>query len=499
MSAYGRTVAVAVSVVCATLAGSVHVPNASAVTASNVRCSGCVGTTDIATGGVRNADIYASAVTGSKIAASAVGASDIATAAVGGDEIATNAVGAAEIAADAVTTAEILNGTIAVEDLAFDPATQAELDAAVADPRASYSDTAIVSSGDVGDFGSLAIGLDGLGIVAYFAGSPQNDLQVAHCSDLGCTTATVVVLDSAGDVGRNAALAIGADGLPVISYRDETGPALKVIHCVDRACTGANAPTTVDATNDAGRSTSMVIGVDGLPIVAYEQINVTGDLAVVHCTNASCSTHDAPSVLNDGGNYVADDYTDIAVGADGVPIIAYRDSTTGSAMAVHCADPVCSAFDAPEVVQTGSNFGVDISMAIGPDGKPVLAYKEANGINDLWIAHCTDTTCTAATTSMVDPNNVGSGTSTAFTTDGYAIVSYYSYSATGDMKFAHCSNTTCSAFNTSVVSGSTAFGISSSIAIGVDGLPLIAHYDVGSGDQRVVHCTNNFCLPYVQP
>ena len=42
--------------------------------------------------------------------------------------------------------------------------------------------------------------------------------------------------DPANHVGKHISIAIGADGLPVISYYDFTARALKVIKCFKPAC-----------------------------------------------------------------------------------------------------------------------------------------------------------------------------------------------------------------------------------------------------------------------
>jgi hypothetical protein len=47
-------------------------------------------------------------------------------------------------------------------------------------------------------------------------------------------------------VGYDTAIAVGSDGLPVISYRDVTAGALKVAKCANGACTGTATITTVD-------------------------------------------------------------------------------------------------------------------------------------------------------------------------------------------------------------------------------------------------------------
>src|SRR5262245_37853491 len=103
--------------------------------------------------------------------------------------------------------------------------------------------------------GTLAVGADGLGLISYYD-DVNLDLKVAHCSDAACTSATVTVLDSAGDVGLQSAIAIGADGLGLIAYRDRTQEDLKVAHCSDLACSSA-AVRVLDALNIAGTGPSV--------------------------------------------------------------------------------------------------------------------------------------------------------------------------------------------------------------------------------------------------
>jgi len=87
----------------------------------------------------------------------------------------------------------------------------------------------------VGRYTSLTIGADGLGLISYRDDSNQ-DLKVAHCSDVQCTSATFTALDTAGDVGLRTSITIGADGLGLISYFLNTDFDLKVAHCSNVFC-----------------------------------------------------------------------------------------------------------------------------------------------------------------------------------------------------------------------------------------------------------------------
>ena len=72
---------------------------------------------------------------------------------------------------------------------------------------------------------SITIGADGLGLISY-AGA---GIDVAHCSDITCSSATTATLDIVPVAGTS--ITVGGDGLGLISYRDESAADLKVAHC----------------------------------------------------------------------------------------------------------------------------------------------------------------------------------------------------------------------------------------------------------------------------
>jgi hypothetical protein len=69
--------------------------------------------------------------------------------------------------------------------------------------------------------------------------SIMTKLGLAVCLVLGtvrpAAATTVTLLDTAGDVGSYASLAIGADGLGLIAYYDQTNGDLKAAHCSNTA------------------------------------------------------------------------------------------------------------------------------------------------------------------------------------------------------------------------------------------------------------------------
>jgi hypothetical protein len=97
----------------------------------------------------------------------------------------------------------------------------------------------IIDSVNFGDAdNSITIGADGLGLISYYAYYDVNEsnLKVAHCNDIVCSDTSTVTLDDALYSGLNNSVAIGSDGLGLISYLDFPNRDLVVVHCDDPAC-----------------------------------------------------------------------------------------------------------------------------------------------------------------------------------------------------------------------------------------------------------------------
>jgi predicted regulator of Ras-like GTPase activity (Roadblock/LC7/MglB family) len=164
-------------------------------------------------------------------------------------------------------------------------------------------------------------------------------LKVAHCNDAVCSTSTKTTVDSIGDVGQYSSIAIGADGLPIISYWGY-GVFLRVAHCNDVQCTGGDETVPNVDTNFAGTYTSITIGADGLPIISYRD-NANADLKVAHCNDLQCLAATATTVDATGD---VGEYTSITIGADGLPIISYYDNTNHDLKVAHCSNALCVPF-----------------------------------------------------------------------------------------------------------------------------------------------------------
>jgi hypothetical protein len=88
-------------------------------------------------------------------------------------------------------------------------------------------------------------------------------LKIARCeTTTTCAAPFTAILDAAGNVGRWTSITIGTDGLPLVSYRDDTNQSLKVARCNVAACTTGAVDILLDATANVASVTSITLAAD---------------------------------------------------------------------------------------------------------------------------------------------------------------------------------------------------------------------------------------------
>lgn len=493
------------------------------------------GTIGIANGGVGSAQLASGAVGSAQIAAGSVGTAQLAVGAVTSVQLATNAVGTSALADNSVDTAAVLNLAITQAKIAAGAVGSGQLAAGavgLAQINTGQVQTRIAGTCVVGEYvrginadgsltcepvpglprittvddpinlvgfdTSIVIGADGLPVISY-RDNTAGALKVAKCANAACVgSATITTVDDpVNNVGSHTSIALGTDGLPVISYQDTTAFTLKVAKCANAACTGAATITTVDnSTNVVGFFTSIAIGTDGLPVISYFDAT-TAALKVAKCANAACTGIATITTVDDPpANSVGQD-TSIAIGADGRPVISYQDNTAGALKVAKCANAACTGGATITTVDDSPNrVGIQTSIAIGTDLRPVISYQD-NTAGTLKVAKCANVLCTGdATITIVDDpaNIVGAETSIAIGADGLPVISYFDSTA-GALKVAKCNNAACAggATITTVDDPANSVGSSTSIAIGADGLPVISYYDGAAGALKVAKCGTRSC------
>jgi hypothetical protein len=232
------------------------------------------------------------------------------------------------------------------------------------------------STGDVGGFTSIAIGLDGNPIISHYDAT-NGDLKVAACTNPTCTTSTTITLDSMGEVGWHTSIIIGLDGNPIISYYDWDNRDLMVAACTNPTCTTATT-ATLDTNGDVGYFTSIAIGTNGNPIISHYDAT-SGDLKIAACYDPTC-TNASSSVITTGD---VGQYTSIAIGLDGNPFISYLDLDNGDLKVAACTNTCYTS--TTSTIDTTGFVGWHTSIAIGRNGVPIISYQDsANG--DLRVA-----------------------------------------------------------------------------------------------------------------
>jgi hypothetical protein len=251
--------------------------------------------------------------------------------------------------------------------------------------------------GEVGDFTSIAIAGDGLPVVAY-RDVTNRAVRVAKCNDLACSGGdeAIQILDDSpsGDVGLFLAMAIGVDGFPVLSYLDANAEALRVAKCNDYACAGGDETisTVDDPVSSVGWYTSIAIGADGFPVISYVE-EMSGALWIAKCDDPACAPGGETISFLDGMSGDGWRGTSIVVGPDGLPIVAYNGQSPSGLRLAKCNDPACSGGDETiSMLDAAATALRSPSLAIGSDGFPIVAYHDAIA-GSVKIAHCLNPSC----------------------------------------------------------------------------------------------------------
>jgi len=322
------------------------------------------------------------------------------------------------------------------------------------DTACTGNDETITSVTSGGQTTSIAISQDGFPVISHlnvdanFSGL----LMVTKCNDAACAGGdelTTQLDDSLGSRSNASctSLAISGDGYPVIAYGSREDNALHVAKCDDIACTGEGETLSVvyDPAERAGNSCSLAIGDDGNPVISSTITFIfQSSLVVTKCNDAACAGSDETTTTVDGPSNVG--YTSIAIGTDNNPVISYR--RANHIRVAHCNDAACTGNnELVSIVDDVDDVGEFSSIAIGDDGFPVISYFDRTA-GALKVAKCNDEACTGGneTITTVDdpPFNAGFDTSIAIGDDGRPVISYWEYAEGGArLKVTRCGNSEC--------------------------------------------------------
>lgn len=277
----------------------------------------------------------------------------------------------------------------------------------------------------------------GVPVISY-VNAADLTVRIVVCGNPACdpqeSASAYTTLASLGSRGQGAgtAVAVGGDGYPIVAFRHGDRRALTVAHCGDPLCRdrgqirlvevdpGGDPSTPTPDGVDTGHYPSMVIGADGLPIIAYYD-QARGALKIAHCSDAACESSsiavlDRTASSATSGGVGLDPV--IRIGPDGLPLVVFRDEDLKALKLARCSDQTCTrAVVAVLVSEPGRLPGHATDMVLTSSGTPVIVYNDWSD-DGIWVAACTEPSCTEVTRRRIDRAEDGTSTDPSITLDG---------------------------------------------------------------------------------
>lgn len=201
-------------------------------------------------------------------------------------------------------------------------------------------DDAVSVSLNAGQRTAVAVASSGQAWIAY-QDATLGDARIARCVNDACDTSpTLITLDAANNVGAWIAMDLTPAGAPVVTYHDATDTALKLAICGPN-CASVTLRTLDNAgSSDVGTHTAVAVPADGRPVIAYHDV-AGGDLKFFVCDSATCG-NGTTRVLADGSSALpVGHYASLALRPDDRPVIAFHDEGNDDLEFHLCAGPTC--------------------------------------------------------------------------------------------------------------------------------------------------------------
>ncbi len=279
------------------------------------------------------------------------------------------------------------------------------------------------SDGDVGLYTSLVLDSNGHPVISYLDFT-NFVLKLAYCGDVNCSSGNVLqIVDNNGLVGFHTSLALDSNGYPVISYTDFSNDQLLLAHCGDATCSSNVSIQLVDDAGDVGQFTTLALDSSGLPVIGYRDVGNT-DLKLARCGDADCSSGNSIEIVDSSGD--VGNHLDLVLDADDNPVLSYFDNTYGDLRLVYCGDATCSSGNLIRTVDSGGLVGEYTALALDSAGIPVISYFDLSS-SSLKLAYCGNRACSSGNIIQTVDNNgdVGWYTALALDSEDKPVISYY--------------------------------------------------------------------------
>jgi hypothetical protein len=224
-------------------------------------------------------------------------------------------------------------------------------------PAPTWQVETVESAGDVGAYAALALSRGGVPYLAYLDAT-AGDLRVARFDGFAWVTETV---DSAGAVGAYPSIALDRAGFPRLSYYDFGQGNLRYARYDGLAWV----TETVEVSGSVGMYTSLALDEDGRPNIAYYD-GTHGDLRYAYFDGTAWLT-ETVDAAGDVGRYAS-----LALDGRGLPHIAYQDAGRGELRYARFT----GAAWITETVDGPGGAGTCASLALDGQGRPHIGYYD---------------------------------------------------------------------------------------------------------------------------
>lgn len=348
--------------------------------------------------------------------------------------------------------------------------------------------TVIDSTGDVGQYASMAIMRNGCPAIAY-KDVTNNDLKFTrNTSPDGGGAWITVVVESSGNTGNDVSLAILNDGTPAISYNNNSD---FVYFARNSLQDGSGTWTTILVDNTSAHSdlTSLTVLSDGTPGISY--YSSSSDILMFSRNTQVDGFGTWSGIVVDGVPNVGL-YSSLVRLSDGTPGIAYKDSTNSDLKFARNTLPTGLGVWTNVVVESSGSVGDWPSMAVLSNATPAIAYRGTSGLR-----FATNSASNGLGTWSVSTFDTGTNSQPSLTVlpDGNPAVSYYNTAE--NLKFARNSlSTGLGTWSINNLGRMTGINFDVSMQVLSVGTPAIAFYDfAGPANLNFVRSALNSSFP----
>jgi hypothetical protein len=247
------------------------------------------------------------------------------------------------------------------------------------------TDRVLDSGGNVGQYTAMAINpATGFAVISYYvATAGVGDARVYACSNADCSAGSVQTIETNGDVGRNSAIAFGADignftNLYAVYDNASTGQVRFA-----RAISPFNAFGVIDL--GAGSDPAISVGSSGFPDIVYR--GADNSLKYVRCLSFDCSgANQVTQTIAPAGFGFAPSITHLRnslanaqkQSAGGQPklFITTQEPSTGTLYGILCNDSACANPVVGPLENRPGLGGASIASNLD-NGRPIAFYHDA--------------------------------------------------------------------------------------------------------------------------